>query len=120
MLCSFLVRTAQLWPLALHNQDYDFIFLPAYLIRLVEYQWRGASLVNKPWKRLGKRADTSPPHKQTNKQTNIEIITLHFIISEEIFYQGIKLGLRVSMIVMVRLPNHKNYQTIKYIGFALN
>ena len=37
--CSFLSVAAQLRSLALHKHDEDFIFLPAYLIRLVEYQW---------------------------------------------------------------------------------
>ena len=38
VLCSFLSVAAQLRSLALHKHDEDFIFLPAYLIRLVEYQ----------------------------------------------------------------------------------
>ena len=37
--CSFLSVAAQLRSVALHKHDEDFIFLPAYLIRLVEYQW---------------------------------------------------------------------------------
>ena len=37
--CSFLSVATQLRSLALHKHDEDFIFLPAYLIRLVEYQW---------------------------------------------------------------------------------
>ena len=37
--CLFLSVAAQLWSLALHKHDEDFIFLPAYFIRLVEYQW---------------------------------------------------------------------------------
>ena len=37
--CSFLSVAAQLRSLALHKHDEDFIFLPAYLIRLVEYHW---------------------------------------------------------------------------------
>ena len=34
--CSFLSVAAQLWSLDLHKHDEDFIFLPAYLIRLIE------------------------------------------------------------------------------------
>ena len=45
--CSFLSVAAQLWSLALHKHDEDFMFLSAYLIRLVEYQW-----VVGDWKRL--------------------------------------------------------------------
>ena len=37
--CSFLSVAAPLRSLALHKHDEDFIFLPAYLVRLVEYQW---------------------------------------------------------------------------------
>ena len=47
VLCSFLSVAAQLLSRALHKHDEDFIFLPAYLIRLVEYQW-----VVGDWKRL--------------------------------------------------------------------
>ena len=41
--CSFLGVAAQLQSMALHKHDEDFIFLPAYLIRLVEYQWFASS-----------------------------------------------------------------------------
>ena len=37
VLCSFLSVAAQLRSVALHKHDEDFIFLPAYKIRLVEY-----------------------------------------------------------------------------------
>ena len=44
--CSFLNVAAQLRSLALHKHDEDFIFLPAYLIRLVEYQWSTGATIS--------------------------------------------------------------------------